>query len=286
MNISEIRVKLTNHDRDRLKAYCTVTLDDAFVVRDVKVIESPPGFHREDQSDGEEQSYFVAMPSRKLCDRCPGCGTKNHLRAHFCNECGRRLPPDRARRDIQGRVKLHADVAHPVSSEARQQLSEAVIAAYNNEVEQSQKDDYVPPKMGFSEAGDDYEQLVAELRGKVENREPREESRERKAESREPKAESREPREESREPRAESRERKAENREPREDIREPKMDSEDPFSAGLNPVEPAALPVVHDKPEPPQPEPATEPEPASEPEPQAEEQPAPQSADSFAAGIF
>ena len=39
MEISDVRVKLIHDPGDRLKAVCTVTFDDVFVVRDVKVVE-------------------------------------------------------------------------------------------------------------------------------------------------------------------------------------------------------------------------------------------------------
>ena len=85
MQISEVRVKLIENKDDRLKAFCSVTMDNEFVVRDIKIIEGTNG-------------YFVAMPSRKMSDHCEKCGGKNHLRAKFCNNCGAGLPDDRARR--------------------------------------------------------------------------------------------------------------------------------------------------------------------------------------------
>jgi len=39
MEISEVRVKLVANKDDRLKAFCSMTLDNDFVVRDIKVIE-------------------------------------------------------------------------------------------------------------------------------------------------------------------------------------------------------------------------------------------------------
>ncbi len=39
MNITEIRVKLTMDPRNKLRGYCSVTLDNAFVVRDLKIID-------------------------------------------------------------------------------------------------------------------------------------------------------------------------------------------------------------------------------------------------------
>lgn len=150
MNITEIRVKLTNDPRNKLKAFCSVTFDNAFVVRDLKVIEGAHG-------------PFVAMPSRKLTDRCPRCGGKNHLRAAFCNNCGGKLDPDRAPKDARGRARLHADLAHPINRECRLALHRAIIEAMAEEVERSKQEGYVPPSFDdFDEALDeDYLEYLA-----------------------------------------------------------------------------------------------------------------------------
>lgn len=129
MRITEVRVKLCEQNSERLLAFCSVTFDNAFVVRDLKVIDGTRG-------------AFVAMPSRKLMDRC-GCGCKNHLRARFCNGCGRKLDENRAGRDLDGRTKLHADIAHPIHGPAREQIQTAIIEAFRLEWEKSQQPGYV-----------------------------------------------------------------------------------------------------------------------------------------------
>jgi stage V sporulation protein G len=134
MEVTEVKVKLVDIKTERLKAFCTITLDREFVVRDIKVIEGASG-------------PFVAMPSRKLADKCPRCSAKNHLRAKFCNDCGARLPENRIPKDDAGRVKLHADVAHPINPQCRQRIQQAVIRAYKTEVERSKSPDYVPPRL-------------------------------------------------------------------------------------------------------------------------------------------
>lgn len=135
MQISEIRIKLVENRSDRLKAFCSVTFDDAFVVRDLKIIEGADG-------------YFVAMPSRKLTDRCPNCGAKNHLRAKFCTECGARLDENRSRRrSTTGRTKLHADVAHPINSASRDYIQSEVVKAFEKEIELSMQPGYKPADM-------------------------------------------------------------------------------------------------------------------------------------------
>ena len=142
MQISEIRVKLVSNRTDRLKAFCSVTFDNSFVVRDLKIIEGAGG-------------YFVAMPSRKITDHCNSCGGKNHLRARFCSECGSRLDENRANRKAAGRTKLHADVAHPINSASREQIQSAIVEAYHNEVELSKQPGYKPKDLG-DELEEDY----------------------------------------------------------------------------------------------------------------------------------
>ena len=144
MQVTEVRVKLMARKKERLKAFCSVTLDGEFVVRDVKVIEGTSGL-------------FVAMPSRRLSDRCPMCRTKNPLRARFCNECGARLDESRAPRDAQGRLKLHVDIAHPINAACRQAMEKAILEAYDQELERSQEPGYVAPQIY------DEEEEVAEV---------------------------------------------------------------------------------------------------------------------------
>ena len=130
MVITEVRIKLCEANSERLLAFCSVTFDNAFVVRDLKIIEGTKG-------------VFVAMPSRKLTDRCVKCSCKNHLRARFCNSCGARLDESRAMRDTDGRAKLHADIAHPIHSAAREQIQGAVIKAFSEEKERAKMPGYV-----------------------------------------------------------------------------------------------------------------------------------------------
>jgi stage V sporulation protein G len=151
--ITEVRIKLMedNNENERLQAFCSVTFDDAFVVRDLKIIEGTKG-------------SFVAMPSRKLTDRCPGCGCKNHLRARFCNQCGGKLDEDRATRDADGRVKLHADIAHPINSACREVIQTAVLKAFHSEKERSKQPGYVCTYDDFdSDYDTTYTTVVGEL---------------------------------------------------------------------------------------------------------------------------
>ena len=133
MTITEIRVKLVRSLEDKLRGFASITLDDCLVIRDLKIIEGAKGL-------------FVAMPSRKLHDRCPSCGCKNPLRARYCNDCGGRLRDNRGDTDLRGRVRLYADIAHPIHQVGRDQVQSSVVATYLRELEASKQAGYVEPK--------------------------------------------------------------------------------------------------------------------------------------------
>lgn len=130
MDVTEVRIKLMDEPGERLKAFCSITFDDAFVIRDLKIIEGASG-------------PFVAMPSRKLTAHCPFCGSKNHLRASYCNQCGKRLREPPSVRDEDGRTKLYADIAHPINSSCREMIQEKVIAAFEDEKTKAKMPGYV-----------------------------------------------------------------------------------------------------------------------------------------------
>ncbi len=153
MVITEVRIKLVEENNERLQAFCSVTFDNAFVVRDLKIIEGTKG-------------SFVAMPSRKLTDRCSHCGCKNHLRARYCNQCGHKLDENRAVRDADGRAKLHADIAHPINSACREVIQSAVIQAYHEERERAKLPGYVCTYDDYDcDYEDNYTAIVSEITG-------------------------------------------------------------------------------------------------------------------------
>jgi len=84
MNITDVKVFPV--EEEKLKAYATITFDNCFIVRDLKVISGNKGF-------------FIAMPSKKRKD-----GT-------------------------------FRDVAHPLNSETRKMIEEAVLKVYEQEAE-------------------------------------------------------------------------------------------------------------------------------------------------------
>jgi stage V sporulation protein G len=130
MEITEVRIKLMEDSDDRLQAFCSITFDNCFVVRDLKIIDGTNG-------------PFVAMPSRKLTSHCQQCGSKNHLKAAYCNQCGARQREDRTTRDAEGRAKLYADIAHPINSGCREMIQNRVISEYRTELERAKQPGYV-----------------------------------------------------------------------------------------------------------------------------------------------
>ncbi|MDM4015506.1 SpoVG family protein [Roseiconus lacunae] len=147
MEITEIRIKLMESSEDRLRAFCSITIDGCFVVRDLKIIDGSNG-------------PFVAMPSRKLTGHCDRCHQKNHLRANYCNHCGAKLSFD-SEGLLDSPQKLYADVAHPINSACRELIQDAVIdefeaelSRYNQPGYRSRYDDE------FSDAGEDVETAI------------------------------------------------------------------------------------------------------------------------------
>lgn len=129
MDITEVRIKLMDDPHERLQAFCSITFDSCFVVRDLKIIQGTKG-------------SFVAMPSRKLTDRCPRCYTKNHIRAMHCNQCGVLLDESRATKDTDGRAKLYADIAHPIKPECRELIQSSILEAYQLELVKAKEPNY------------------------------------------------------------------------------------------------------------------------------------------------
>lgn len=141
MEISEIRIKLMEGSEDRLRAFCSITINHCFVVRDLKIIDGATG-------------PFVAMPSRKLTSHCPRCHNKNHLRANYCNQCGAKQNSSHSSSDSP--QKLYADVAHPINSECREAIQNAVIDEFQSELDRSQQPGYRSRyDDGFEDAGED-----------------------------------------------------------------------------------------------------------------------------------
>ncbi len=85
VKVTDVRIRRFNQE-GKMRAIVSVTLNDQFVVHDVRVIEGNNG-------------YFVAMPSKR---------TPN------------------------GEFK---DIAHPINTDARQEIQQAILDAYFKELE-------------------------------------------------------------------------------------------------------------------------------------------------------
>ena len=129
IEITDIRVKLMEGAEDRLRGFCSITFDNSFVIRDLKIIQGNSG-------------PFVAMPSRKISDSCPRCRSKNHLKARFCNHCGSRLTPNRQYHDPETRSRLYADIAHPINASSREAIQNSVLKEFYSELERAKLPDY------------------------------------------------------------------------------------------------------------------------------------------------
>ena len=123
MEITEARVFLKDSPDKKLRAYVTVTFDNAFVVRNIKVIEGSNGL-------------FIAMPSRKIKQPCPKCGFKNELRSKFCNQCAAQIPftsrPVGQETGSSSQLE-HKDIAHPITQSFREYLQKRILEAYEQE---------------------------------------------------------------------------------------------------------------------------------------------------------
>jgi len=122
MEITEVKIFLKDSPDKKLKAYATVTFDNAFVVRNIKVIEGSSGL-------------FIAMPSRKVKQPCPKCNFKNESRSKYCNQCGAQIPIsirpiEQDSRDAQAE---HKDIAHPITQSFREYLQKRILEAYQQE---------------------------------------------------------------------------------------------------------------------------------------------------------
>lgn len=154
MEITEVRIFLKEGPDKKLKAYATLTFDDSFVVRNVKVIQGNKGL-------------FVAMPSRKVRESCPKCNYKNAIRSRFCNQCGSSLPPPRQQaQDSPSSVRQseHRDIAHPITLECREKIQKKVLEAYEEEIKKS------PSERSAAEHHDEHPASIQENEDEIEGK--------------------------------------------------------------------------------------------------------------------
>ena len=78
-------------DETKLKGVASITIDDCFVVHDIKVIDGKDGL-------------FISMPSKKTAEG------------------------------------EHKDIAHPINTETREEIKNAVLSAYEKALSSQSKD--------------------------------------------------------------------------------------------------------------------------------------------------
>ena len=132
MKVTEVRIFPKATGDKKLLAFATVTFDDCFVVRDLKIIEGSKGI-------------FVSMPSRRMKFACPKCGHRNVVHSHYCNRCGERLPETQEgsyhvdEDDAKLRQSEPRDLAHPITLSFREYFQQIVLEAYRGHTAQVQK---------------------------------------------------------------------------------------------------------------------------------------------------
>jgi stage V sporulation protein G len=120
MEITETKISLVNKPNSRLRAYASVTFDNSFVVREIRVIEGKNGL-------------FVAMPSRKLQHPCEKCGFKNPINYKFCGQCGAVIPTPKMETSKNSEEIKHKDLAHPINAQFREYLQKKILEAYEHQ---------------------------------------------------------------------------------------------------------------------------------------------------------
>ncbi len=137
MEITDVRLDLLDNPRGKLQAFCSLTIDDKFVVKNFKIIEGNNGL-------------FVAMPSRKLTKPCYECDNRVFRNANYCDNCGNKFSGGSEKSSNFKNEKFHADIAFPITDEFRNELEETILDAYRREttadggieVDHQQDEDY------------------------------------------------------------------------------------------------------------------------------------------------
>ena len=120
MRVTDVKVTLVADSR-KLLAFASITLDDALVIREFKILD-----------DGNRP--HVAMPSRLRFVRCPKCRGRVPVRSSHCNECGAAIGRETR---ITGGSAQHVDLAYPTDSDFREHLEASILAAYQTELTRS-----------------------------------------------------------------------------------------------------------------------------------------------------
>ena len=92
MKITKEQGKKFNNENSNVKGLVEVTLDNCFVIKDIRIIQKP-------------DKMVVAMPSKLVNGR---------------NDDG----------SVNEDVKVHKDLAHPINKETREMFNSTILGAY------------------------------------------------------------------------------------------------------------------------------------------------------------
>ena len=121
MEVTDVRIHLISKKKNRVKAFASVTFDNCFVVRGIRLIEGDNGL-------------FLAMPSEESRKLCPQCSSWIPVNSRFCPRCGAHLGES-----VTTASKYTSrDIAHPINQETRQYITSKVVDAYNQIVSDSE----------------------------------------------------------------------------------------------------------------------------------------------------
>ena len=124
MKVTQVKIK-SLIPTGAVACYASIVLDEVLKIEDLRLVRHGGAF-------------VVAMPDRKMTDRCPECGKKNAVFDLYCGRCGN--PRGEARQALQhdgsplldsrGRPKTRQDLVYPLDYSLRRAITEAVVSAY------------------------------------------------------------------------------------------------------------------------------------------------------------
>ena len=118
MEITSIRISKIKSENSIVKAVVSVVFDTCFVVNNIKIIDGIRGL-------------FIGMPSRKSRIECQMCKAKIDSGSIYCSECGKSVPIKAGEYDSR---KDDRDIAHPITNDFREHVSQRILEEYNNDV--------------------------------------------------------------------------------------------------------------------------------------------------------
>lgn len=123
LEITEVQFRGASKSCSPVVAYCEIVLCNCFVIHDAKIII------------GKRGRLFLAMPQRRVSDRCPECLGKNPLTSRFCGDCGSKLDRDDVAILSAERGTLYKDICHPINEVYRSLIEQEVLLRYTEAVD-------------------------------------------------------------------------------------------------------------------------------------------------------